>query len=356
MPTKISVLIVLAIVCPVILIISLFWAHGNRQQKKNGFIRRMLSNPKMDKSIILDNASWYIAGTRNDQLYLCNYGDPESILTLHLTTSDTQHLAVKIRQDLKIAWSTLKCATLNEQLLAYEGNVPNIFQGNIHTRILERLPVDSIRFDQLVPVSSASFVVRKWKDGQGFTTLFLQHHNVLSTTELSLDTGHAVGFASDGALMYDQASAKLVYLYTYANRFLSIDTGLLQVYQHHSIDTIRHPQLITDTLVSKNKVILAAPPLIVNRRGTAAQGLLFIHSGLKADNELSNAFDLAPVIDVYHIADGSYRGSFYLPNFSTGKLTDLKASANHLIAMNGEIIQVYRLPAAFTAAQQGLAK
>ena len=64
-----------------------------------------------------------------------------------------------------------------------------------------------------------------------------------------------------------------------------------------------------------------------------SQGILYIQSVLKADNEDETTFTQSAVIDLYALRDGKYRGSLYLRNERETRLFDFKISGNKLIAL-----------------------
>jgi len=76
---------------------------------------------------------------------------------------------------------------------------------------------------------------------------------------------------------------------------------------------------------------------------SVSNGLLYVISKLKADNEDGQAFEYNSVIDKYSITDGSYRGSFYLLSVNKNKLKSFKVFNNTCVILyEGQVIK-YRI-------------
>ena len=342
---KILPIIVLSVGIPALIICGLFWWKQQNKQHGNGFVRSIQMNAVAAAgSCMLDNDTYYIAGLTKDHIFLCNYANPEDLLGLDYTRLHKKRLHLFIPQQIKIAWRMLKCALLNDQIVAYEGQVPNIFEGKLQDRLLNRLPVEGPRFDVLSPLSAGSYALRQYDPATGFLTL--SKKSVVSgrqSAPLSLGNQQDGVFSVDGYLGYDASAAQVVYTFSYRNQFICLDTNMQVISRCRTIDTFAHAVLRIDTIASKNKTMLSAPPLLVNKRCSVDHNVLFIHSALMADNEKGASFEQAPVIDMYTVPCGQYKGSFYLFPSGSNHLSDLKVFHNYLVTIQDKTLRVYHL-------------
>jgi hypothetical protein len=102
-----------------------------------------------------------------------------------------------------------------------------------------------------------------------------------------------------------------------------------------TIDTFSEYQLKGKRLAgSKNKSFFtqAKPPRFVNYACCAYNGILYVNSRIKADNETENDFDKNSVIDLYAIQNGSYKGSFYVPKPEQKKIQSFVVTDSLIIA------------------------
>ena len=168
--------------------------------------------------------------------------------------------------------------------------------------------------------------------------------HTLLKPELLVKQGEGL-FSTDGMLLYDKSISRLIYMYYYRNQFICMDTNLKLLYKGKTIDTISRAQIKVSKIKSgsENTFTLSVPPLVVNKKGSVYKGCLFVHSNIIAKNETKKAFDNASVIDVYNLKAGSYKFSFYLPDYNNTKMFDFAINGNTLIALYDHYIFVFEL-------------
>ena len=196
-----------------------------------------------------------------------------------------------------------------------------------------------------LPISNTSFALRTFdpklrqyvlaKDRTGFP------HIAFAPGVLQKQTEGI--FSTDGMLRYAPDLSSLIYVYHYRNQFICTDTNLNILYRGKTIDTITQAQIKVSEIESENKFTLSAPPLFVNKLSCTWKNWLFVNSALEAKNEMKNNFDVSSVIDVYDLRNGSYKFSFYIPDYGKKKIRAFAVNNNALIALYDNYIMTYNL-------------
>src|SRR3546814_5094753 len=126
--------------------------------------------------------------------------------------------------------------------------------------------------------------------------------------------GENADLSSDGLLHYDKDSGTLIYVHFYNNSVIGIDTNLHLIYKATTIDTVRTHKINMIDIQSGNTIrrTNAGPKNFIKRTSYVNEGIFYVNSILKADNENNIVFASNEVFDTYNVNDGSYRGSFNL--------------------------------------------
>jgi len=122
-----------------------------------------------------------------------------------------------------------------------------------------------------------------------------------------------------------------------------MDTNLSLLYRGKTIDTTSWAKIKVAKINEGKTFVLNAPPLFVNKTCCSYKSLLFVHSALRANNENSERFNAASVIDVYDIMNGVYKFSFYLYDFGGQKIREIGIYHNFLIALHDHYLVTYYL-------------
>lgn len=165
--------------------------------------------------------------------------------------------------------------------------------------------------------------------------------NIEDAAKISFIKG-TLDFKYDGKLSYDIVKKRLVYVCYYCNKIAVFDTGLREKVIFHSLDTFSTPRV--ELQKSGLSVTHAAPPTMVNKSSCANDGVLYVHSSIKADNEKFSDFKDRFTIDMFNLNTGKYLGSFYLPLEGGKKISHFKVVyGNKLITLNNREVVTYRL-------------
>ncbi|MCD0488321.1 hypothetical protein LPB86_08775 [Pedobacter sp. MC2016-14] len=154
-------------------------------------------------------------------------------------------------------------------------------------------------------------------------------------------------FANDGLLIYNSNNSKIIYMNYYRGEFLTLDTNLALLYKGKTIDTVLNPTIKTGISNIKTQdgnntkqLTLSTPPKFVNKFISSSNNNIFILSALKADNEVGSE-RTHNTIDVYDIKTGTYKYSFYIPNYQGRKLDQFKIIDHTLFAIHGAFFISY---------------
>jgi hypothetical protein len=150
-------------------------------------------------------------------------------------------------------------------------------------------------------------------------------------------------FCVEGTLHYSQELKQLIYLYSYRNQYMTMDTDLNLIQRYHTIDTFSHAQIKVAKVESQNYSTLTGIPALINGISCVSGKYLFIRSNLLSKNEDEEKFKAGAVIDVYDLTTGTYSNSFYLADFKAQKLSGFYVFNNQLAAIFGRHLILYDL-------------
>ena len=137
------------------------------------------------------------------------------------------------------------------------------------------------------------------------------------------------GFATDGFFVRGFQNNHF-YLLQLMGKFLCFDMNGRVKYHAQTIDGKQHPPKI---IKEKEMFYLPAEVKTVNLAACTDEKFLYVVSLIKADNESSVDFRKFSVVDQYNTSDGTYAGSFYLPNVEAGRVVGIAKSAYGIYAM-----------------------
>jgi len=215
------------------------------------------------------------------------------------------------------------------------GNAKVIIKGNLQSQKYNITHVKTGPFSNGITLSQETFVMR-CIDTSTLQAVFkkvdLNDNRISSEKNISENIRDA-GFAYDGYLAYDNKTCKFIYVSFYCNQFVCFDTSLNLLYKAHTIDTSYVPKSEIKNLTKS--ITQDSPPMFSNKGNCAYNGILYVRSVLKADNEKIKSFNSNDVIDMYNEKNGKYLGSFYIPMPNGERLKKF------LVINNNEIVGLY---------------
>lgn len=325
-----------------LLIIAILTIKSYRESdKKNGFTR--VIKPKAvgrTHAYNLTYNSFYIAGATSRYIYLGNYSARSKILILDSDLSVTKSFQLENQTGIKLVWPKTNIIVDSPRIYLMEGITPCILEGSLADRILHPLKVSNTTFSSAVPVTLGSYIIKTFVPSLSQYILAREvKDSVYLPSQPNLERQGEGIFSLDGLLSYDRKSGKVLYTYFYRNQFICLDTNLNMVLKANTIDTVTHERIKVGVLNADHNLSLSSPAFYVNKGSCITPQYIFIHSGLKADNESRQKFIHSSIIDVYRTEDGRYLFSFYLPH----QLTSFLVVGHTLITLHGTYITTFRL-------------
>lgn len=229
----------------------------------------------------------------------------------------------------------------DDQIYICAYNIPAIAPADSSSHY-KRLPYGG--FSQAVLMRDGNFMLRKLEPGIK-DQLFM--HLDTSTWSLTGEKGlseiyHDGGMRTDGSLNYDITTGLLTYVHYYSNGFFTFDNSMQLRSKGHTIDTFSHYRF---RLAEGNKKVFTGegPDQLVNAHSCAYSGILYVNSKIRADND-DYRFRRHNVIDMYSLADNSYKGSLYLDIPANAGIGQLFVYGNILLAKCEDSVYGFRLP------------
>ncbi|MCK0115098.1 DoxX family protein [Gelidibacter sp. F63206] len=326
------------------IIVGLFLSSEHIIKKENSFIRRFDKHPiRNEKVLDLRVNSYYFAGIANGKIYLGNVTAPSILTTVDTSLSIKKAIELEVDNP-KHAFRSIQIMVKAPYFYIYDGNVPVIYRGKLGDSIANIISFEDIYFSQLQVIDSTDFVFRAQSSNtktQVLGALRLNRNPKVSLSNTLLEKQVDGMFDTDGQLLQDNSSGKFVYVYTYRNQVLVMDSELNLSQKLHTIDTISQAQiqvqLLADGVHKMNR-----PPFEVNKKSTVHNGVLFNESNLMGRFESPNIWREASIIDMYCIDRQEYLGSFYVQNRGKYKMSQMLASNNFLFVLSGnELIRYH---------------
>jgi hypothetical protein len=280
--------------------------------RKNGFDRQWIQ-PKIRQQLSyqLPLTAERLFGS-GDHLYLSEPSHQRVYsLDANLHIKDTVYLHVNKRLRPPVTFFAGE-----DHIYVHEYNSGSLFFKDRHAADPDSVKLPARPLLKSLQLSDSVVVLRGLVQS-GFQPVFMRV-NISSGRQLQSDLLSEkadAGFSSDGILCCNTKKDRLFYIPYFENGIYCMDSDLRLRYKQRTIDTVFNStiQVTNRNAGEMRKLYASAPRVKVNKRAFADDRLLFIESDLRADNEKDDTYRQHPVFDTYHIENGSYAGSFYLP-------------------------------------------
>lgn len=326
------------------MIVTLFIMSEDIIAKRNNFVRRLPEQVNKIHDIDLKFNSYYFAGEANGKIYLGNVTMPLLLTEIDTTLKTKNEITVTIDQ-MELPFKYVQINVQSNYFFVTDGTVPAIFRGKTGTWKATYQPCESKQFSSQVYIDSSTVVYRTRKQNyEGILGLTTFGHNRITKVNPDLLQKQVDGiFDTDGVLMNDPVTNKILYMYYYRNQYIIADRNLNLVSRGKTIDTISKAQIKVAFNSNRNETKMSAPPLIVNKNGNAYNGLLFINAALIGKFEDAKMWNQASMIDVYDTSTKSYVQSFYVYNIDGKKLGRYMIDGENFYGLVGTHLVVYKL-------------
>lgn len=226
-------------------------------------------------------------------------------------------------------------------IYVHEYNSGRLFYKGLHAPQFDSVELSAGPFVKSLQLSDSLVVIRGFTAGSSrpiFMRINIRNGEQYRSDLLSEKAD--AGFSTDGILCSNTQKDRLFYIPYFENGIYCMYSDMQLHYKQHTIDTVINSgiQVIGRGAGEMQKLYASAPRVKVNKRAFANDRLLFIESDLRADNEAESAFRQHPVIDTYHLENGSYAGSFYLPVDKRKVLSYYINGENLYVLLKGEVI------------------
>lgn len=230
------------------------------------------------------------------------------------------------------------------------GNVPEIIKYNLHQHSYQIFHFPKNLFSESVVAGDNDYILRAYQKSKGrWDQVFIRWNpvrNIFLTEENVPEKRGDAGFSTDGMLLFDKSTNRILYVEYYSNQIICMDTLLHVLYKGQTIGTFSNTAVrVSYETTHYSKTITNASPLHeINLESKAVNGKLYIHSAIPAKNESSTEFRNNAVIDIYGVLDGHYLGSFYIPEYNDERLKDFEVAADKIIVLYDHYVTVCSLP------------
>ena len=225
------------------MVLLLVMISGNIISQNNGFNRKFFN---------LTVQPLYHSGIKKKVRAICviqkNYiyfetATPALIIQTDSTLSNT-HLLKFDLPDKEMVQTLFTTFIDSANCYVMAGNVPEVIQINILTRSYRAFRLPNNLFSESVLLGNDDYVFRMYEKISGrWEQIFIKANPVKNTvtkeTNISEKRGDA-GFSTDGNLIFDESTRRLIYVEYYCNQFTCMDTSLHLLYKANTIDTGKH--------------------------------------------------------------------------------------------------------------------
>ncbi|SHH92552.1 Uncharacterized membrane protein YphA, DoxX/SURF4 family [Flavobacterium sp. CF108] len=337
-------------------IIVLFLISEKIMHNENPFIRRYANHPAtfLDQKDLQFN-SYYFAGVNRGRIYLGNYTTALKLLSFDSKLQNKLAHTI-IFDPKKIPFRRVTIRLKERYFYLKDGSVPAVFRGSISDWKINTEIKGLPYFNQAEPMDSSSLVFRS-NNGLNLANIlgvFRSDKTPKIKYNSSLLQKQIDGvFDTDGMLVYNEKTNKIVYVYFYRNEFIVADKMGKLDYRGHTIDTTTKAKIKVSYLEDRQVRKMSAPPFIVNANVAVYSNLLFIHSKVKGQYENDKLWEQASIVDLYDLNKKSYLMSFPIYNIGDQKLKSFIVTSTSLYAIIGNYLVVYDLKTSIKKEMKG---
>jgi len=331
----------------ILIMFLLFVVSEETLHHRNNFVRR-IPPFAVDKLSIYDLKynSYYLAGADSKHIFLGNHTAPSVVTVLDSTLNKQEEFHITL-DDTISQFTSIEVKINPPYFYVYDGSIPRIYSGYL-TDWKAKLRMKNVqRFLNAVPIDHNIIAFRAATTTYGnLLGIFEFGDDVIVKYKYGLLEKQIDGFFdTDGMMYYSAQSKRFVYLYYYRNQYVVTDEHLNLIHRANTIDTTTRAKIKIKYLDKKKEKKFGAPPLVVNRKSTLHNNLLFVNSMLPGKYDPLEMWEQASIVDVYNINEGSYLMSFYVYKVDGKQMNSFIVTDTHLFALFDRKIVSYRLSA-----------
>jgi len=329
-----------------IVILLLFLATKKIQQ--SSFTRLFPPHVLLErKTLDLKMNSFYLSGVTDTHIFLSNSTAPAFLLSMPYSLSDSMHLKLTFPDSVKKLPAPYTCSIDSPFIYMVLGEKQSIFRGLFNQGQLQETKIKGSPFDSGIPVSQGSLIARIYDSSRKQNVLIkLMIDKSRDNFNVFVPDKQADGiFSIDGIVTHQRGNENFVFTYFYQNQFICLDSNLHIRYRARTIDTNRVAKISIASVSypGKTTTTFSSPPLLVNRTAWSDDKYVYINSGIISKNEKKATYDNNSVIDVYYLATGAYKFSFYVPNENGQKPVAFRILHKKMVVLFNHTICTYRI-------------
>ncbi len=298
-------------------------------------------SPSLSWSRDLTFFTYYFGGVAEDSVYLVNDEAPLNILAVDNTSGSLSMHRIKIIGDHNFHKPTIRIQ--GPTFFMLDGVSPRVLKGRTSDWIAYPTQIDSVYFNQSLPINSTTLAVRVHTvdpDQYNLGTLDAKHGLQVHPDLLKRQLDGK--FCLDGSLLFNPDMNRIIYVHAYRNEYIVTDTTLGIDYRGRTIDSVTVAKISFVSNKKNNHHSLNGAPLVVNRRSATDSTFLFVQSGLQARNESYELFNTKSHIDVYSLSNRKYLESFYLP-MPAKEIREMRMHRRDIFVLSGHQILKYNM-------------
>jgi len=339
-PIKNSLIrIFITMACAVTLVVSLAWYSDYRSPKLNGFTRHFPgTTPLLTHTLSSRYTITAVAGFTATSIYFQTL-NPALILRANHQLGDTSYIFLPVDSFYRTA-TNFEYQIDSPNIYLFARNVPAIYKWDLVSKKKISQSYTSRIFTRSLVLEPNRFFLRGFDSsikipGQIFLKGSFQQGVTYRESKL-IPPHKDLGMPTDGILLRDQNTDRLVYVFFYKNSYLVLDTNFNLSGQGETIDPVDSALLKVGGGIKEGKTFgytNTSPKRIVNIESCISDGILYNNSLIKADNESNHTFASNNAIDMYDLKTYLYRGSLDIPLLNEAKISRFKVFQHDLVAI-----------------------
>lgn len=250
----------------------------------------------------------------------------------------------------KQVWSRLHFQVDSPVVNIFAGNGPDVFKGRMDTAV----PLRQHHYPYPLFVRGFAFGDGQYlfkgfdKIGGSFRMPFILWNPATNAQVRKINpfaTSAAQGLESDGRIGFDTATGQIVFVQFYRNGILTMDTDFHLGPSIRTIDTVLHGRTADGSYQEDGaeKFTNSTPQFFVNWNTDVYDGMVYINSLLRGDNENRGDFETYSDLDAYNLRTRRYEYTLKVPRLNNRKLISFKIADGRLVACYPGGIVTYRL-------------
>lgn len=344
---KVSAILLGLLLGCVIIIAILWWVMDAPNRKQNGFTRRFLTTDlPLIKSAQTDGNLRLLSGISESTIYYSTFKKGEIAYSDHNLTKFERK---EILADTILLGKLKKSNEIivdSPSIYLIQGSAKMIAKTDFQRSAPVVYKLQDL-FTRVVPMSENALIVRKFKKGvlDQFLYKYDLKRDTVSNERAATAPSTDGGLMTGGMISYDRATHHGVYVHYYCNKLVLLDSNLNIIKTGATIDTFSHYTIRSNKYQNNGKEIInnAGPTRFVNRASCVSNGILYIYSEVRANNEAIEEFYTNKRIDLYDMSDLQYKGSYRLKGVQQNKIRNILAAGDHLVLLFANQVRVYNI-------------